>query len=195
MFVKTAEKSLSAKQALRRAMREKRRALTPSQRRQAAQRLLRHARQLPALHEAQHIALYLAFDGELDPSLLVTHLWKMGKKVYLPVLCGLRPGHLRFVLYTPSSKLRPNRFGIPEPVLKASVPGKKMDVVLTPLTAFDRLGGRLGMGGGFYDRTFPARASGLSRKPMLLGVAYRFQQVERLSLETHDRRINGVITD
>nr|VFK20302.1 MAG: 5,10-methenyltetrahydrofolate synthetase [Candidatus Kentron sp. LPFa] len=120
----------------------------------------------------------------------------MGKKAYLPVLHGKGLWFLPFDANTP---LVCNKYGIPEPALSSDsrcIP-QALDLVLTPLVAFDGMGRRLGMGGGYYDRTF---AYLLRRrvfvKPMLVGVAYAFQQVATpLPKNPWDVPLDGVVTD
>lgn len=176
-------------------MRVRRQGLSASEKLIAAERFSGRALRDPAIRRARHIAIYLAFDGELELSILTDALLAEGKAVYLPVLSRFTPPRLRFTRYQPGMAMRPNRYGIPEPVRRQFKPLRELDVVLMPLTAFDAHGGRLGMGGGFYDRTFPVRTMGSFEKPKLIGVAYRWQQVEALPVEAHDRRMHRVLTD
>ena len=76
------------------------------------------------------------------------------------------------------------------------MPLKYMDIIFVPLVAFDRNGNRLGMGGGFYDRAlaFTQNSTNLSR-PLLLGLAHHFQEVERLTSKKWDIPLNGILTD
>lgn len=183
------------KKTLRRQMRARRRALSVSARADAAERFARAIWPQLRSPARQRIAVYLAFDGELDPQPLVRRLWAAGKAVYLPVVTRLAPCRLWFREYRPDSTLRPNRFGIPEPTDGALLPSRELDVVLLPLTAFDARGTRLGMGGGFYDRTFSARRYAGSSRPRLIGVGYRWQQVPMLVREPHDLPVQAIVTD
>ena len=143
---------------------------------------------------AERIALYLQNDAEMDPAPLVARLWRMGKRVYLPVLHGPK---LWFMRHTPASRFTHNRFGIPEPDLPAGrrVPLLSLDLVLLPLVAFDNAGNRLGMGGGFYDRTFAhLRERRHLRRPRLVGVAYEMQRLAALPVETWDVPLAGIVT-
>ena len=184
--------------ALRNRVRALRRALPNEQRRQAAWQLARRVMVLEAFTTARHIAGYLACDGELDPAPLLTQAWQWGKQVYLPVLTEHPETPMLFAPYRPDGALKPNRFGIPEPQVSAGqfVPSRCLDLVLTPLVAFDTRGTRLGMGGGFYDRTFAFRrnpAHGV--KPCLLGLAYEFQKVAELTRRPWDIPLDGIITE
>lgn len=160
----------------------------------AVQQLVRHR----VFCAAQHIACYLPNDGELDLRPLIDQAWAMGKTVYLPVLSSLHHNHLHFMPYRPDDVLVRNRFGIPEPVnhSRRMVDLKRLDLVLLPLVGFDSSGNRLGMGGGFYDRSFAfLRRRQCWFKPGLLGVAYDFQEVKTLNRNTWDVPLNGVVTE
>jgi len=186
----------SDRTSLRKELRARRNLLNTSQQETAAAWALRHAMKLPKFVRAQHIALYLPADGELDPSPITKQLWKMGKHCYLPVLHPSQDRQLWFVEYTPNSILKPNRFGIPEPDHRQAIriAANLLDIVLLPLVGFDRQGGRLGMGGGFYDTTF-AFHKGKKNKPYLLGMAHACQEVESLDLADWDIPLFGVVTD
>lgn len=93
-------------------------------------------------------------------------------------------------------KLINNQFGIPEPLPSShSISPQDLDMVILPLVSFDRFGGRLGMGGGFYDRTFAFRKENSGIKPILLGVAHSCQESERLSLDVWDIPLDVIVTD
>ena len=145
----------------------------------------------PWFIRAQHIALYWPADGEIDPRPLMHYALRKNKKVFLP---RLRSGfRMQFVEYKKNTAMRRNRFGIPEPVQRVAVAIGDLDLICLPLVGFDRHGGRLGMGGGFYDRTFARRTA--NRKPLLIGLAHHCQEVEELPCEPWDIPLAGVITD
>lgn len=100
---------------------------------------------------AHTVAVFLSFDGELDTQPLIEQLWRAGKRVYLPVLHPFSAGNLLFLNYHPQSELVMNRLKIHEPKLDVRdvLPLSRLDVLITPLVAFDEYGQRLGMGGGF----------------------------------------------
>ncbi len=184
------------RQALRKELRARRNSLNPTQQEAASAWALRHLMKSPKFLRAQHVALYIAADGELNPNLIAEQLWKMGKHCYLPVLHPRSEGQLWFVEYTPNTELKPNRFGIPEPDHRQErkFAPNLLDVVLLPLVGFDRRGGRLGMGGGFYDRTF-AFHKGKKTKPYLIGMAHSCQEVEMLETADWDIPLYAVVTD
>lgn len=160
-----------------------------------------HLTQHRLFHSAKHIACYLPNDAELDPTGVMTKAWAMGKTVYLPVLSIHHHNHLHFLPYAPDDELVPNRFGIPEPVSRGRgmVKLMQLDLVLTPLVGFDAQGNRLGMGGGFYDRSFAfLRRRQSWRKPRLLGLAFDQQEVTQSSgllRQSWDVPLDGIVTE
>ncbi len=142
---------------------------------------------------AQTVALFLSFDGELNTTPLIEALWQAGKNVYLPVLHPFSPGNLLFLSYTPQSNLVTNRLKILEPKLdvRDALPLNKLDVLITPLVAFDETGQRLGMGGGFYDRTLQ---NWQQHGFYPVGLAHDCQQVETLPIEEWDIPLPAVVT-
>ncbi|WP_418643689.1 5-formyltetrahydrofolate cyclo-ligase [Stutzerimonas kunmingensis] len=184
--------------ALRRKLRQARRQLTPAQQRLAARRLYRQLAQHPRFRRARHIALYLPNDGEIDPRLLLQAAQRRGKATYLPVLNPWPRTRMVFQRIEPGEQLRRNRFGILEPVIRTARQRRvwALDLLLMPLVGFDGKGGRLGMGGGFYDRSLAYRAMRKkSHKPTLLGLAHECQRVDRLPLESWDVALQATVTD
>jgi len=184
---------LSTRQQLRQQIRLRRKSLTHEQQTQAAQQAAARMMGFAPVVEAQTVAAFLSFDGELDTRPLIEGLWRAGKKVYLPVLHPFSAGNLLFLRYFPDSDLVLNHFKIHEPALDVRhvLPLNKVDVLITPLVAFDATGQRLGMGGGFYDRTLQNwRAHGL----FPVGYAHDCQQVDALPVEEWDIPLPAVIT-
>ncbi|MCF6257784.1 MAG: 5-formyltetrahydrofolate cyclo-ligase [Gammaproteobacteria bacterium] len=148
---------------------------------------------------AQHIACYLSNDAEVDLTSLMDCAWTMGKIVYLPVVSASHHNRLHFLPYAPGDTLVANGFGIPEPVphSRQSTALTRLDLVLAPLVGFDVWGNRLGMGGGFYDRTFAfLRRRQYWRKPHLWGVAFDAQRSPTELPHQHwDVPLEGVVTE
>lgn len=157
---------------------------------QAAQHLLRQ----PFYRRARRLACYMAADGELSCQPLMTAAWQQGKEVYLPVL-HRRARRLHFARFAPGQALVRNRFGLLEPTTKPYCPPWALDLVLMPLVGFDLAGHRLGMGGGYYDRTFEnVRLHGFG--PRLLGWAHQGQCVSAgLPAQPWDVPVRGVVTE
>lgn len=184
--------------ALRRQLRQARRALTPLQQRQASQQLLRQLAQHPLYRRSRHIAFYLANDGEIDPGLLMQHAHRLGKHCYLPVLSEWPATRMHFQRLLPGQRWTTNRFGIREPLLNRGLQARpwRLDLVLMPLVGFDEKGNRLGMGGGFYDRTFAFRRQRqYLTGPRLLGLAHNCQKTSRLPTAAWDIPLDGIVSD
>jgi len=183
---------------LRQQIRARRRALPPQQRRRHAERLARTLAGQALFWRARRIALYLPNDGEMDLTPLLHRCVALGKRCYLPVISRIGHNRLWFAEYRPGEKLRANLYGIPEPA-NAKWRGRSpigLDLILMPLVGFDERGNRLGMGGGYYDRTLAyLRHRQHWRRPRLLGVAYEFQRLDQLACEAWDVPMHGVITE
>lgn len=178
---------------LRRELRAARRALSAAAQAQAAAALARRLAALPELRGVRRLALYWPMDGEIDPRPLRRQPRLARCRFYLPVLCPFPAGTLRFAPWR-GRRLHRNRFGIPEPAGRARMGARALDAVLLPLTGFDARGHRLGMGGGFYDRTLAFRRHG-GRRPLLIGVAHACQQVRRLPSAAWDVPLDLVVSD
>jgi 5-formyltetrahydrofolate cyclo-ligase len=140
--------------------------------------------------EPRLIAGYRALGGEIDPEPLLMRLVAAGLPLCLPVAAERSEEGLWFRLWRPQEPLVRGPFGAQEPA--AAAPLVVPDLVLTPLLAFDRRGGRLGRGGGYYDRTLERLgAAGV----WAVGLAFAEQEVEDVPLEPHDIRLDGVLTE
>ncbi|WP_127958940.1 5-formyltetrahydrofolate cyclo-ligase [Serratia microhaemolytica] len=179
--------------AIRQQIRQRRRALTAAQQQQFADQIALSLLQHSRVQFSEKIAVFLSFDGELETATLIQRLWQSGKRLYLPVLHPFSAGHLLFLAYTPHTRLVYNRFNILEPALDVAnvLPFPQLELLLTPLVAFDLHGHRLGMGGGFYDRTLQHWQAG---GPYPIGLAHDCQQVERLPVEAWDVPLPEIIT-
>jgi 5-formyltetrahydrofolate cyclo-ligase len=144
---------------------------------------------------SRRIAVFLSQDGEISLKPLIKRAWQLGKSCYLPIVCPDNSYRLWFSRYTCRSSLVKNAYGIPEPSVQSSelLPCWALDLVLVPLVAFDSHGGRLGMGKGYYDRTFAKDR--LFKQPKLLGVAHQCQHVAKLPLQPWDVMLDGIVTD
>ena len=183
----------------RRRLRDQRRDLAVAKQRQAALTVADHVTNWPPFVAARRIAGYWACHGELDPLPLLERAWTLGKTAYLPVLTDSPPQSLRFAPYRPGTPLRRNRFNIPEPDVSPAdgLKPAALDLVLTPLIAFDPTGTRLGMGGGFYDRSFAFLLDPDYRgdRPRLIGLGYTFQEVAELPRRPWDVPLDAVATE
>lgn len=180
------------RQPLRIQLRQRRRELPAAARIEAADQLATRLLSLPFAPRSGPVAGYWAMDGEI-----ALHRWQLALPqdvVYcLPVL---HEQVLRFAPWRPGQPLRQNRFGIPEPDLDAadSLAAEQMALVVTPLVGFDDTGGRLGMGGGWYDRSFAFRHDHPA-PPWLVGAAFAVQQVPAVPIAPWDVSVDAICTD
>ena len=179
--------------ALRNQLRERRRALPAATRIAAAETLANRLLSLAFAPARGYVAGYWAMDGEI-----ALHSWQLQlprEVVYcLPVLHDDKA--LRFAPWRPGDALVTNRFGIPEPALESAsaLAAEAMALVVMPLVGFDAAGQRLGMGGGWYDRSFDFRI-GAMPPPWLVGVGFSSQRIDRLVGEAWDVRPDAICTE
>ncbi|MDX1795102.1 MAG: 5-formyltetrahydrofolate cyclo-ligase [Hydrogenovibrio sp.] len=188
---------MHSQSSLRKLCRQKRNQLDKkTQQRHAKSATLRLLRS-PILQRAKRVSVFLTRDGELETRWLVQALWQRKIEVYLPVLTRYAPQPMRFARYTPNTRLQPNVFDIPEPQIgkRRLIAGHQLDVVITPLACFDHLGNRIGMGGGYYDRTFRFKLGFFDPRPSLVGWAHQCQQVSELPRQPWDIPLNAIVTE
>lgn len=187
--------TLLDRQYIRQQCRTRRKRLSPLQQAEAANKILTTCLTSTQLSVVKTVACYVANDGEINPQEIVKYCWQQGKCVLLPVLHPFSQGHLLFVEYHANSATRKNVYGIDEPIVTSTNIHTldNIELILTPLVAFDTKGNRLGMGGGYYDRTLaPIRRDSLSTQ--LIGLAHTCQQTDRLLCDSWDIPLNGIAT-
>ena len=187
-----------ARRTLRASLRAKRRTISAAERARAARQIARQADRILHLHSGQRIGIYAATAEELDTSCLIALALRRGCLVYLPCIDPrLRVRSMRFAQITGAARaLRVNRFGIGEPEALPLASARLLDVVFLPLVGFDRHGTRLGRGGGYYDRAFEfRRLRTFWHAPLLVGLGYALQEVERIAPAAHDVPLDLVITE
>jgi len=187
----------STQGSIRTRKRQQRCQLSPSQQKHHAQALAKQIITSAEYKKSRHLACYLANDGEISPHNIIEHAWRMNKKVYLPVLSPLK-NSLYFAPYNQNSRMLSNRFGIEEPICPPAEWKKawQLDLLLLPLVAFDENGNRMGMGGGFYDRTLAYLNHFQQwKKPQLIGLAHEVQKENKLTTQAWDVPLNMVATE
>jgi len=147
----------------------------------------------PLFAQSQNIACYAAKGNEFDCTPFIKAIWTAKKNCFLPVL--LNNQSLHFVSYQADDSLHLNRYQILEPRHGRIISCAELDVVFLPMVGFDLQGGRLGMGGGYYDRTFSFLNREKIKKPYLVGLAYECQYTPHISIENHDVLVNAVLTE
>lgn len=183
---------LEERNKLRQIVRANRQAITQAQQSHYAKKLCNCLTSNPKISAAKRVALYLTNDGELDTTPLIKWCWQHNIQVFLPVIHPFSKGHLLFLKYDVNTPMKENNFGILEPVLDVRhiVSPADIDVICTPLVAFDSSGNRMGMGGGFYDRTLAnwhlTYQQDKKARPYPIGLAHDCQQVDSIPSEAWD---------
>lgn len=180
----------SFKQAIRKTCRDVREKLPRDFQQKASAKICAKIKQLDQYRYARKIALYHACKGEVT----LDELWRsapmQGKFCYFPAINPEKT--LSFLPATPATPFKPNRYNIPEPEVAIShaVLPNELDLIFMPLVAFDEFGTRMGMGGGYYDRTFAAK-----NHHLLIGVAYECQRQTYIAPQEWDIPLTAIITE
>lgn len=180
---------------LRASLREKRQGLSTEQQETAAASLFSMLGSQDFFRVAQRIAFYQVADGEIDPRMLLDLALSEGKSCFLPVILPDNPEFVSFAPYDANTELVPNKWGIAEPPASEVISATHFDVVFVPLVAFSKDCFRLGMGKGFYDRTFSFKTFNRRSSPMLVGLAHECQLVDSFPVESWDVRLDAVATE
>lgn len=150
-----------------------------------AQTLSQH----PVYQKSQHIAFYWPCQNEVDMHAAIDNCLHEGKTCYLPIIMAEQ--FLTFTPYTRDMKMHTNRFKVMEPIDINPIPTNQLDLVIMPAVAIDYNGNRIGMGAGFYDKTFQALQH--DEKPYRIGAVYPFQIIDSIERQLHDIPCHEVI--
>jgi 5-formyltetrahydrofolate cyclo-ligase len=183
------------KAILRKQLRAKRRALSPADHETRSRLAAKALRQLRAFRAGKRIALYLPFDGEAHTAALIDAARRRGLRVFVPVIVDRRHSRIRF--YPLDGRLERGTFGIAVP-RRATRPvaARWLDLIVIPLVGVDRVGRRLGMGGGFYDRALEFRRRRRRwRGPHLAGLAFECQRTDMGFAEAWDVNLDSLATE
>lgn len=160
----------------------------------ASLRICDHIVSTAWFHRCRRIACYFATGEEVATWSLIERALRRNRRVFLPVVTKKRS--MRFAEFHAGTVVRNNRYGIAEPIGEQIAAPGTLDAVVTPLVAFDDSLHRIGMGGGYYDRTFGfLRHRVWLMKPKLVGVAFACQQVEKITANPWDIALLDVITE
>ena len=175
------------KKALRRAIGEKKRAMTVAQIMESSARLANRLFQTEQYRLANSLYAYLSFNQEVRTAPIIERAWSDGKRVAVPKVIGKE---MVFIWLNSFDQLADGYYGIPEPAENGPIADDTSALVLMPGLAFDPQGHRVGYGGGFYDRF-------LEREPdhPLVALCFGFQMFEHLDVEAHDVPVDLVIAD
>ncbi|MBQ4264531.1 MAG: 5-formyltetrahydrofolate cyclo-ligase [Clostridia bacterium] len=175
------------KDALRRAMRERRRALSRPEQQAASQAVLAHLRAFEPYRQAKTVMAYMACRGELSLTLVIEDAFAAGKTLLLP-RCEA-PGEMTARRIDSLSQLRRGCFGLEEPDEACFIAApQEIDLILVPGTAFDTAGRRLGQGGGYYDRFL------LKTRAVRVGICHDFAILERVPAAAHDEYMDILVS-
>lgn len=179
------------------AKRSARQALKSTEKAQKSAQISEQLLATAAYQQSSTIGAYLCLPEEVNVKAVIDAAWADGKSVFLPVVLGWGKA-LQFAPYTPESTLIKDALGIDMPDVPVSkyLDADKLDMVVTPLVAFDEQCNRIGMGGGFYDRTFAFKAENDCNKPTLIGVAFDVQRVTAgIAANDWDIRPDAIISE
>jgi len=168
--------------------------MTPSARAAASQKISEIVCNSTWFRSSQSIACYLPFSGEVDTWRTIERALRMKKRVFAPII--EKNSSMRFREITAATTLRRNNFGLTEPENGKFAQPRSLDVVIAPVVAFDSQNHRVGMGGGYFDRTFAfLRHRKTYFHPKLIGVAFDCQKVNKIPANPWDIRLFAVITE
>lgn len=181
----------AGKAAVRRALLERRRGLDPVWAAAASERIRARIADADAFRRAACVGAYLALAREVQTRGVIDDARAAGKAVMVPAL-DRAAGLYRWAWLRPGAALAEGPLHVAEPAEPDWVAGERADLVLVPGVAFDRAGGRLGRGGGWYDRLLVASPMAGAWR---IGVAFEFQVLDRVPMEPHDARMDEVVTE
>lgn len=195
-----ARKLKSGKSALRKKMLRRRSGLSPLDRESASRKIAGHLERLSLFRQAGGVHCFIGLPGEVDSGPIFTLCQALGKRTFVPIQV---PGEQRLEVaaWEPGDPLVPAHFSVLEPPPGGNFSGdgtpvkrSAIDLVLAPGLAFDEQGGRLGYGRGYYDGFLAAMAEE-GFHPVVIGLAFSFQLVERVPIGPRDFPVNGVLTE
>jgi 5-formyltetrahydrofolate cyclo-ligase len=171
--------------------------LTPEYRQTSSYAASQALLQSKLITKAQHIGCYFALPHEMDTQIIITAIQQQQKYCYLPILApDPKEKILRFGLYLAGARLQANRFNIYEPATSPIiVAATTLELIILPVLAFDNTGTRLGSGGGFYDQTLALLAHQKLRQPLLVGLAYSWQESHKLPKMSYDISLDYIVTE
>lgn len=183
------------KTKIRKEMRQRRLALSPETHQLTSQKICNALMARPEYKSANVIATYLPCQNEVDSKTLIDAAWAAHKTICLPVITDYQKKKMMFYTHTAKAPLIDNQYQILEPDTKQQTPldSTDIDLLITPLIAFDQEGNRLGQGGGYYDR-FLSQYLNAKQKPIIAGIAYDFQEISNIPVDPWDIPLDFIIS-
>jgi 5-formyltetrahydrofolate cyclo-ligase len=183
------------RQSLRKTMRQRRNTMPKAAKHSAALRIALHLRK-HVFRPGRRIAMYAAFDGEIDTARAAAIARRMHCQLFAPVIVDAQRRQMEFVRVTAATSHLNNAWGISEPrdALLRRIDARRLDVILIPVVAFDAHGWRLGFGGGYYDRKLAFKRHRSSIKPVLIGIGYEFQRISPVAAASWDVKLDAIVT-
>lgn len=171
-----------------------RRSLSDKQRKTASTKICERVTHSHEFMASKMVGCYLPTSDEVDPTNIIERAWCANKRVFVPVTDT--HGAMNFFEIMPNTVVTRNHYGIWEPDSGTFVSAKQLDIVITPVAAFDAANNRIGMGGGYFDRCFRFLRNRCKwLRPKLIGVAFECQRVEKLVPDAWDVALYKTVTD
>ena len=184
---------MNTKDSLRKEISLKRKNLSKKERLDSEESLVQLWESVGDSYKKNKVALYWPINGEVATNALISYFFSNGSKCFLPIISNNEENKLiDFALFEEQSRLVKNRFGIPEPNKSKIIDLNQLDIIFLPCVCFDSRGNRIGMGGGFYDKTLSYLSK--KEKTKLIILAYDFQEVESCLPESHDIKADACLT-
>lgn len=179
---------------IRTAAKRARRSIRDDARTAASAEIASHIMNSREFLASRTLACYLHDWDEVDTRAIIERAWCAKKRVFAPVID--RHGGMRFHALYPETRLEQNQFGLWEPIATSAISPRELDIVITPVVAFDDDLNRIGMGGGHFDRCFAfLRNRKRWLRPKLIGVAFDCQRVEKITPNPWDVRLYRIISE
>ena len=184
----------NSKSLVRAAALDARRAMSTKDRAAASAIICERIVRSHEFRSCRFLGAYLSTHDEVDVTAIIERAWRAQKRVFVPVTDT--HGTMNFCEISPDSVITRNRYGVWEPVSGIIIDSKSLDVVITPLVAFDSARHRIGMGGGYYDRCFHfLRNRRKWLKPKLIGAAFACQQSGTITRDNWDVPLYSIVTE
>ena len=182
------------KRQIRQIMKGKRKQLGKQVRAEKSQRIYENVTSLTVWEQAKRAMVYIDFRDEVETEPLIRFLWENDVEVVVPV-CDLQKKDMQAVVLNSYDELQISAYGIREPLPSAATTivadPRTIDIMIVPGLAFDREGGRLGYGAGYYDKYFPQT----NLQMLKIALAYDEQLISNIPIEEHDVKVDIIVTD